>query len=342
MTTATAKTRTVEVRLPANETFRNEVEKFLNASPAFHYQQTFDWINAQGWRSYRMFVTYDENRMAAVSFVEICKSRLPGLSSARVVRGPIYQRAGDLSIHIEELVQKLGKRFTTLRINPFRRAADDSLQLSNAWTLCDRPHFYSNTLVVPVLATEDEQWRTLRRSTRTAINRSRKYGVLVSTARSSLDYRAFARFYSSFATAQGIAPFDENLAARIQVQFDSKPPSRVLLLSAIKDQRTLGQTLLMRNADSLIYEWGWTTPRENRGNTPIMHQLIHAALNVCRREGYMELDLGGYWVDRGNDDPINHFKLGFTKQVRAYLPEYERTLSVTRTFLKRLIGQHSA
>ncbi len=341
MIESTQQSRTKEVELPADAATREAVTGFLETCPAFHYRQTFDWIYSQGLESFRLFVTSNKNHITAVSFVETCKSRLWGLDSSQIVRGPVFDSADSVCPHLEDVVRLLGKRPATLRINPFQPTNGSSLSFGDSWTVCDRTRHYKDTLIVPILDTEGEQWRSLRRSTRTAINRSKAAGVRVTRASTIQEFRNFAKSYTAFASKKGILGLADDLGERIYEQFNNEQRCRAILLSAMKDSQPLGEILLMQNAGSLVYEWGWSAPFEARGKIPVMHELIWEALNVCRQNNISEFDLGGYWTERGNDDSINHFKLGFTKNVRSYMPEYERTLSATKALAKNVVHRIS-
>jgi len=108
------------------------------------------------------------------------------------------------------------------------------------------------------------------------------------------------------------------------------------LLSATADEQVLGAILLMRNRNTFIYEWGWIDGNIRQNKIPVMHRLIWHAINFGRKQNCTEIDLGGYWADQGNDDPINHFKLGFSKLTRSYVQEYYQVLSPIRNLAARL------
>ena len=102
---------------------------------------------------------------------------------------------------------------------------------------------------------------------------------------------------------------------------------QTLLLEIRRDEQPLAGALFLRNPNGLVYEFGWTAPASERDKLPLMHRLIWDAIEYCQKETFPEFDLGGYWVARGSKDPINHFKLGFSKQRRDYLVEHEIVLS---------------
>jgi lipid II:glycine glycyltransferase (peptidoglycan interpeptide bridge formation enzyme) len=47
----------------------------------------------------------------------------------------------------------------------------------------------------------------------------------------------------------------------------------------------------------------------------------HAIL-WARENGYRYYDFGGYWEVRGDADPINRFKTGFSKEIQRFVPEH--------------------
>ena len=103
-----------------------------------------------------------------------------------------------------------------------------------------------------------------------------------------------------------------------------------LLLSAVAGSTTVGQGLFIRTNDSLLFEWGWSDDAARERGVPVMHGIFWEALEWCRSDGLPYLDLGGFWEQRGHEDPINRFKLGFGKIRSPVCPEYEAILSRPR------------
>jgi lipid II:glycine glycyltransferase (peptidoglycan interpeptide bridge formation enzyme) len=312
---------THEIILPANEETEQEVAEFLANNSASHYRQSFDWVRAVGEKDYRLFVTREDGAISAVSFVEILRSRLTFISDARIARGPVSRDERALVSHLGDLEDKLNWPLFALRISPF--VPPGSVSLPPSWRRMRNSSFYSSTLIFDTRNTVEELWRQLRRSTRTAINKSRKAGLNIVRCREASQFADFVTRFNDFAQQRGIAKIDDSMASGLAEHF----ADQALLLEIRRDEQPLAGALFLRNPNGLVYEFGWTAPASESDNLPLMHRLIWNAIEYCRKEHYSEFDLGGYWVDRGPEDPINHFKLGFSKQRRDYVVEHEIVLS---------------
>ena len=324
---------TSEIALPASEETEQEIKAFLAGNDGSHYRQSFEWVRAAGERNFRLFVTRNEGIIIAVSFVETLRSRLPLVSDACIARGPVFSDERALVSHLADLEDELSRPFCALRISPFVPRA--SVSLPPSWQPVRNSGLYSSTLILDTRTTVGELWRQLRRSTRTSINKSRTAGLNIVNLRESSQIAEFVVRFNEFARRRGIAKIEDSVSSGL-ARFLA---NRTLLLEIRRGDKALAGALFLRNPKGFVYEWGWTAPVSERGNFPLMHRLIWEAIEYCRKENYTELDLGGYWVNRGPDDPINHFKLGFSKQRRDYAAEHEIILSPvryeTRQFLRK-------
>jgi len=286
-----------------------------------------------GGKNFRLFVTRENGVISAVSFVEILRSRLPFLSDARIARGPVFRDERALISHLAGLEDKLNVPLFALRISPF--VPPGSVSLPHFWRPVRNSSFYSSTLVFNTRKTVEELWRQLRRSTRTAINKSRTAGLSVIRCREASQFAEFVTRFNEFAERRGIARIDASISSGLAEHFSD----RTLLLEIRRGQQPLAGALFLRNPNGLVYEFGWTAPPSERDKLPLMHRLIWEAIEYCRKENYSELDLGGYWVARGPKDPINYFKLGFSKLRRDYILEHEIVLSPVWHRFRQLLRQ---
>lgn len=312
---------TSEIVLPASAETEQEISAFLANNISAHYRQTFEWIRAVGEKNFRLFVTREDGAIIAASFVEILRSRLPIVSDARVARGPISRDERALVSHLADLEKKLKWSIFALRISPF--VPPRSVSFPHFWRPVRNSSFYSSTLIFKTRNTVEEHWRQLRRSTRTAINKSRTAGLDVVRCREASQFAKFVARFNDFAERQGIAKIDNSMSSGLAEHF----ADRALLLEIRRGEQRLAGALFFRNPNGLVYEFGWTASPTERNKLPLMHRLIWEATLYSQRHNYLELDLGGYWVDRGPKDPINHFKLGFSKLRRDYIIEQEIVLS---------------
>ena len=82
--------------------------------------------------------------------------------------------------------------------------------------------------------------------------------------------------------------------------------------------------LLVAAGDRIIYEWGATSEAPGHRSLPLLHMLHWEAIQWARSAGFRWDDFGGYREDRGDSDPINRFKTGFSRTVQRLLLEHVR------------------
>jgi lipid II:glycine glycyltransferase (peptidoglycan interpeptide bridge formation enzyme) len=333
MNTLTIKTE--ELTLPASGVKLEELRQFFDCEQSVHYAQSLAWLDVLETQNTRLFISRNSRqKIVASSILSIVKGRFSRLSSLRIVRGPVAKDAQTAALHLQQLLPLVRNNGHSLIVNPFVSGALASSYagelLRNGFQILKKPNQFSDTLIVPILSSSKEQWNSLRRSTRTAINKLNKAGAEINLLREASDYDSFSRKFSKFASERGISSLSQRMAFKIFTAFANSDRQPAVLLSANWNGSSIGQILLMPITGSLIYEWGWLADPVARDKLPVMHSLLFFAIGICRDNGLKELDLGGYWMDRGADDPINQFKLGFTKDVRHYLPEYEYIISPSK------------
>lgn len=63
---------------------------------------------------------------------------------------------------------------------------------------------------------------------------------------------------------------------------------------------------------------------------PLSHILHWEGIQLAKKEGYRRYDFGGYWDEAGDCNPINRFKLGFSKQIDQITGQYIYTVKPLR------------
>jgi len=334
------KTRTCHS--PYDDSFRRRCDEFMQSLPRSHFLQDPAWSTVTEADSSAIVVTEDADcGILALSRVDFIRTLAPGIVTATVPRGPVFLSEEALRPHLSALVDSVSDVATSLVVNPFIRRSDfratEPVLAALGFKAIPPKNRYTHTVEVSVLDDEQAQWRTLRRSFRTAINKAKKAGLETILEHDQAAFAGFAREYSAFAGARGIAPMSERFASELWRLKTAGEMPDIHLLSAVHDGAVLGQILLMPAMPALVYEWGWSHHQRSSVRLPVMHPLMWRAIEICRRRGYSRLDLGGFWEDRGNSDPINNFKLGFSKDVVEYLGDFEYQCSPLRHRLfKRL------
>jgi len=324
--------QTIDIALPLDQETKIKLTEFVNHCNGTHYRQLPAWLEVLDYDQCRFFISRTRRGdIVASSIYRVLQSRIPLYSAGEIARGPIAISNEHLAQHLDDILQFVKQDICTLFVNPFV-ADDDALQVEEklvnlGFHATTESGYYTHTLSANIRSSAAEQWRGLRRSTRTAINKARKCGLSVRLESESQAYGNFSRSYSKFARARGIITLSPDISAGIFTHFVDKQASNAFLLSAIVENSTVGQILLMKCCSQLIYEWGWTATASIEQKLPIMHPLLWDAINIARSENCTALDLGGYWMDRDNSDPINQFKLGFSKKIVRYCGQFEYVFS---------------
>lgn len=335
---------TGETALPLRGELRKEVTAFVESQRSGHYLQLPAWLDVGELCGARVFLSRNaEGDILASSILGGRRIRWPRGVIAEIPRGPVAADANVLAAHLTAVTEMLSTRYSSLQVNPFVSGADAMDAAARLAAIGFRPagsgRFYDHTLLLPVQRSSAEQWRRLRRSTRTSINKARKAGLSVRLETESGAYLAFAERFSRFARRRGLPALGRDAAAGIQRAFAGTEPPSALLHSAVLGGAVVGQTLLMRNRNTLIYEWGWTAAPSERRNLPIMHPLLWEALALARASGFEALDLGGYWAQRPATGSTNQFKRGFGKEQRAYCGVFEYVCAPAAHTVYRLASQ---
>lgn len=307
----------------------SDVDEYVSSNSNGHFKQTGSWAQQHG--NTLLVIPSRDSAIAATAAVDITKSRLPGLSQAQIERGPITGETDTMASLLRACSDSLPTSVASLRVSPLRSSTNSAelreLLLATGFSPVPvhSTYSYNATVVVDIEATAELQWRTLRRAHRTSINRARRAELFVTNSNTLTDLQEFPRHYNNFAKSRGLRLLNAGCASAL-ANLAKGSDFRVQLLSAHQNDVMLGQILLVGNTQRVCYEWGWTTsPAE--GRLPLTHLLLWHGLEWARENGIEQLDLGGYWLERGNSDPNNHFKLGFSKQIEEFVPEHRKVLS---------------
>ncbi|WP_405230016.1 hypothetical protein [Lentisalinibacter sediminis] len=336
---------TSEHATPLEASLSERVRDFQFSAKYYHFRQSQYWASAAPSADSLMFVTQsNEGSILATSLVECYQSLIPGVRNAVISRGPIFENDDAVKPHLQGILHALEAKCCSLQISPFVPINRSKSLRDAIYMLGFRPskcsNLYTHTVIAPVLSSQDEQRKLLRRSFRTSINKAKKAGVVITEPTSFEDYLKFCQSFNSFAERRGIAPLHESTASAIHTNFATETPRLAFLIRANLSDICLGAILLVRQRKQLVYEWGWTAPSKMSSGIPVMHSLLFRAFEIARQENISQIDLGGYWNDLDATSPINHFKLGISKNIVEYMPEYYYAMSPikygTQTYLRRM------
>lgn len=323
---------TNEIKLPLHEDDAKHFRAFFRKMPSAHYRQSPYWLLNSSSDNHRFFCTRDStNGIAATSVVRNTRSPIRKSQGAIIDRGPVAVSIDVLIEHLSGVIGLIGDSCCYVRVNPFvtstaKQDVERSLNLAG-FELSSTPSTYTETLLVKVYADADQQWRSLRRSLRTSINKSKKLGVSVCHTKEPEALLTFLPRYNEFARKKEFGQVDPQLIDQLiaACNIDGSDFS-VIISSAAFTGQSLGQMVFVQEKNRLTYEWGWSKKANSDDSIPIMHLIVWQVLAECRARGVNTLDLGGYWVDRGTADPINQFKRGFSRTIEEYCGEYEKVI----------------
>lgn len=306
-----------------------------------HYLQSLQWLKFHN----DSFIasSYKEGKCVALSIVrnKILPMRLGTISY--IDRGPVGESLHNVVMHMDEVINYLSNK-NTLSVNasPMMYGFDnieklaEKLKGTNWIPQNETVNLYKNTLVIDLGEPIDKIRSEFRRSLKTQINKSNKLGIVVDFEPDSESINEFINDFNVMASDRGIMAIDIDTSNFIK---QSISDGTAKVITAILEGKLIGGIVLMKQGDRMIYEWGMTSPDPKYKTIPLAHKIHWEAINWSKKNGYKIYDFGGYWLERGNDDPINYFKLGFTKEVEAISPEYIYYIRPVRSKIFKVLNK---
>ena len=297
---------------------RDQVVHFLNQRSSYHFTQHPDWACAQDPHKFVGIGTVRDGSIVAWTLVRRRRLPLIHLSKYFGARGPVVQDLSVLGQHVANLGQALAADGLYLAFHPY---VFDEVGNRMFEELCDlgfvrapaNDMYYKDTLAVDLTRSLQDIRADLRRSVKTQINKSVRLGVTVSRVTSDSDYLRFAKHYSLAMREKRIRVPSKFLA--LLSTFAASPHGYAL--QAFWRGESVAGIGLVACGSNLVYEWGYTSSSPEHRTLPLQHALQWQAIQLAKELGFVCYDLGGFWAEAGGDDPINHFKLGFTNVQRT-------------------------
>jgi lipid II:glycine glycyltransferase (peptidoglycan interpeptide bridge formation enzyme) len=298
----------------------------LLAGHGAHFFQTPEWLACLRRNEKSMAVlTFFEGRVVASSVVRRRSVPVAGKGIYIVERGPVSENATALEAHLQQLVELCGKDAVAIRISPYEAESDrDETEATLGkwgWKIVGgTSYLYDATVTVDLGQDIEAIRRAFRRSLRTQINKARKAGIQVRNNVGSAEFSAFVREFNAMARRRGLAPIQEEIAEELE-SLNGKPGGAQLFVCEYQGEQVAG-ALMIPAADRIIYRWGYSSEAEAHRQLPLSHALHWEAMQWARENGYPFYDFGGYWEERGDEDPINRFKTGFSKHIEKHVREH--------------------
>jgi len=289
-----------------------------------HYLQSIEWCKCKE----DCLVSVEDNEKDSVAMAVLRFKVLPLKlgSICYIDRGPIGRNNADIMNHLKGLIAYLSAKNVVYTMCSPMAYTEESVNdisknlVTNGWIQEDNTlSLYKSTLVINLKNNLDVIRSKFRRSLKTQLNKSEKLGITVELEPNESAVDEFVKYFNDMAENRGLSLIDDNTQNFILQS--QKNNNAKILLASIEDKLLAG-VILMKQGNRVIYEWGMNTQDPKFKKLPLAHKIHWEAIKWAKNEGYMSYDFGGYWLDRGNKDPINYFKLGFTKEVEIVTPEF--------------------
>jgi len=305
------------------------LEAFQDSLGGVHLWQRPAWVRCRPLDTFWLALTEDgAGWVRAASLWRV--RRLPaGLGwTARADRGPVAVDTDALAVHLDQLEDLWPRGLIQYRVSPMleREAAAPVAAVLAARGLRPElkdPGVYAATIVLDLEPAPDALRAGFRRSLKTQLNKGRRAGVEVARTAEPAAVEAFVALHDAMAARRGLAPLGTAMQSALP-RLLAGARSPLTLFIARHGGEVVAGILLVAAGDRIIYEWGATSEAPAHRSLPLSHMLHWEAIQWARSAGFRWYDFGGYWEDRGDSDPINRFKTGFSKTVQRLLPEHVR------------------
>lgn len=303
------------------------IKGFLEQQTDLHFFQSLDWYRCSV-RTHELFfiLTMSDNEIQASSLVR--RRRLPGLSRAvyKIERGPVATDASTMGEHLGHVLEAVSGDAVLLAVSPFRHGATlqkFAQELSGrGWRPSPRVLAPYETSIVFDLSRDLGQLRAgLRRSLKTQINRGSRLGVEVNRTNDAAAFDVFVTQHNEMAHRRGLTPILPEIGHGLR-ELCVQPDGPVQLFTAHYQGEQVAGICLLCTGDRAIYEWGVSSEAAAHRQLPLTHMLHWSAVQWAQQAGFRYYDFGGYWEERGDADPINRFKTGFSKEKQHFVPEH--------------------
>jgi hypothetical protein len=306
------------------ERYRAELLDLGNSCQA-HFLQSLAWYQALlkfGWL--RLFASFEGQALVAYSLVKTIKVPLLG-EIYRIERGPVCKRRW-LMPHLEELLRQLRPRGIWLEISPhyLNKEAEQVDQLLQGCGWQPKPFdnwLYRATVSVDLRESEEVMRANLRRSLKTQLNKGRRANIQVGPATVEEEINWFFQAYNAMITRRKMPGVPKAWQEGVKTLLLTRQAGWHLLIAHHGGERVAG-VVLAPAGERVVYGWGFSSEQSEHRDLPLTHLLHWEAIQLAKAEGYKSYDFGGYWEERGDGDPINRFKTGFSKHIEKVTRDY--------------------
>jgi serine/alanine adding enzyme len=312
--------------------YSDRINKFLVQSPYAHPKQSIAWaLCKREFRQNFIVLTLENDHIYAYSLVYEHRSKLPGFSKYFVEGGPIVHSLDALPTHLNHLLQSLNNNGAWVKIRPY--FTKDEIEIANKYleqskfiSKGNKSSNYISTISVALDMPITQIKKGFRRSLKTQLNKASRLGLVPEYCNSDQIFLEFVDAYNLYAKNKNFGYIDHQEGLNIFNHFCKDGQSGCFIIIR-ENQKLLGGIVLLATGNSVFFEWGYSSHLPEHKKLPLGHVLQWKAINWAKEQKYEVYDFGGYWSERGDNDPINRFKTGFSKNILSVLPEYVYYLS---------------
>ena len=281
---------------------------------------TADIRQSLGWQRFMTSIGWDIVRVGrAVGYMK----RIPLLGS--VIKFPRCPSTIDL-MNVEKSAQQ--HQAFLVKIEPTTCSSTDLERFKkHGFLLSHQSTTPTSTLHIDLTQSIEHLWQDVHSSTRTKINRSKKFGLKIVK---SVDIYEFANLWSSSARRRG---WMLGQSSHITTLWSSAPPSARLLLLCKNKTTLLAGVFLLFYDKTAYYMYAYTTDEGRQ--TPASHMLAWNAIRRSKKQRMSVFDFEGIadnstpsswkgfsFFKTGFGGTVVHFPKPFSKPLRwaRYLP----------------------
>jgi len=325
-----------------SSSYINKINEFLTQSTYAHPKQSIAWaLCKNNAANYFIVLTLKNNHICAYSLVYEHRAKLPGLTKYHVEGGPIVHKLEVLPIHLNHLLRSLDPKGLWLKIRPY--FLRDDIEIANRYlekikfiSKGSKSSSYTSTINIHLNTPITQIKSKFRRSLKTQLNKAKKLGLEPEYCTSDETFLEFVDAYNQYAKNKNFGYIDQREGLYIFNHFCKNGQSGCFIIIR-ENQQLLGGIVLLAIGNRVFFEWGYSSHQPEHRELPVGHILQWQAINWAKEHNYQIYDFGGYWLEKGNDDPINRFKTGFSKNILSVLPEYTYQLSPIRSKLVEML-----
>jgi len=312
------------VHPPLGKRRQDAITGLFNRAPYPHFYQTWEWYGGLYFpKSFFFVLTYRKKALEAYSIIRRISYPVIDREKYIVERGPVFSDIHAFDTHLRHLLNLLKPTGIWLKISPHIIGGPDSLKnvMADIGFKDDpRDHqFYASTVVVDLESPISKIKSHFRRSLVTQLNKAKRLNIIAQKCDNLMDFQSFFNTLNFFRDKKGLEPIrNEGLHFFFQNIF--KQQVKGIVMYAKRNDSMLAGIALFRNGNRLIYEWGFSSFNDAHRKLPLSHILHWEGIKWAKQEGFSFYDFGGYWAERGNKNPINRFKTGFSNLIQA-LPQ---------------------